>query len=78
MDAQLNAAGDESLLEVNAVDVPEGKAISGEDLGLQIGFVREEAGAIVAVDRERGGDCGEGLEVRGETPVVKEEGAVGG
>jgi hypothetical protein len=60
------------------VDVPEGVAVAGKDLALEIGFVREEAGAVVAVDGEGGRDCGEGGEGGAEAPVGEEAGAVGG
>lgn len=66
------------MLQVDAVQVPEGMAVAGEDAGLEGGFVREEGGAVVAVDGEGGGDGGEGGEKGEEGPGGEEAGAVWG
>lgn len=60
------------------MQVPEGMAVAGEDAGLEGGFVREEGGAVVAVDGEGGGGGGEGAEKGNEGPGGEEAGAVWG
>jgi len=60
------------------VQVPEGVAVvAGEDLGLEVGLVREEFRAIVAVDGEGGGDGSEGVEGRVKAPSAEETRAIG-
>lgn len=53
-------------------------AVAREALGLEVWFVREELGAVVAVDGEGGGDCGAGGELGEEGPGFEEKGSVGG
>lgn len=52
--------------------------VAREDGLLQRGFVREEGGAVEAVDGEGGGDGGEGGETGEEGPGGEETGAVWG